>query len=57
MDGPKGRGFQATENRPDGFQREQDQWYLDMDTSDVGTRDVLSQMKDGEEWVVAYVSK
>ena len=38
-----------------GFPREKGQWYVDTDASDVGA--VLSQVQDGEERVVPYVSK
>ena len=40
-----------------GFPREKGQWYVDTDASDVGTGAVLSQVQDGEERVVPYVSK
>ena len=40
-----------------GFPREEGQWYLDTDTSDVGTAAVLSQIQGGEERVIGYLSK
>ena len=40
-----------------GFPREEALWYLYTDTSDVGTGAMLSQMQDGVERVIAYVSK
>ena len=40
-----------------GFPGEKGLWYLNTDTSNVGTGAVLSQIQDGEERVIAYVSK
>ena len=40
-----------------GFPREEGLWYLDTNASDVGTGAVLSQIRDVEESVIAYVSK
>ena len=40
-----------------GFPHEEWLWYLNTDTSDVGMGAVLSQIQDGEERVIAYVSK
>ena len=40
-----------------GFSCEEGLWYLDTAPSDVGTGAVLSQIQDGEERVIAYVSK
>ena len=40
-----------------GFPQEEGLWYLDTNTSDVGTVAVLSQVPDGEERVIAYPSK
>ena len=68
----KGMDFEWTERRNEafrqlknaltsapilGFPREEGLWYLDTDASDVGKGAVLSQMQDGEERVIAYVSK
>ena len=68
----KGTDFEWTERRKEafrqlknaltsapilGFPREEGLWYLDTDASDVGTGVVLSQIQDGEERVIAYVSK
>ena len=68
----KGTDFEWTERRNEafrqlknpltsasilGFPREEGLWYLDTDASDVGTGAVLSQTQDGEERVIAYVSK
>ena len=39
-----------------GFPREDGLWYLDTNTSDVGTGAVLSQVQDEEERVIAYVT-
>ena len=36
-----------------GFPKEEGEWYLDMNASEVGTGAVLSQMQDGEERVIA----
>ena len=40
-----------------GFPREEGQWYLGMDTSEVGTGAVLSQMQNSQEPEIAYASK
>ena len=40
-----------------GFISEERLWYLDTVASDVETGAVLSQIQDGEEGVIAYVSK
>ena len=68
----KGTDFEWTERRNEafsqlknaltsvpilGFPREEGLWYLDTDASDVGTGAVLSQIQDGEERVIAYISK
>ena len=68
----KGTDFEWTERRNEafwqlknaltsapilGFPREEGLWYLDTDASNVGTGAVLSQIQDGEERVIAYISK
>ena len=68
----KGTDFEWTERRNEafgqlkkaltsapilGFPREEGLWYLDTNASDVGTGAVLSQIQDGEERVIACVSK
>ena len=40
-----------------GFPHKEGQWYLDTDSSDVGTGAVLSQEQDGVERMIAYLSK
>ena len=40
-----------------GFPREEGHWYLDTDTSDVGTGAVLSQIQGGQKRVIGYLSK
>ena len=68
----KGTDFEWTERRNEafiqlknvltsapilGFPREEGLWYLDTDAIDVETGAVLSQIQDGEERVIVYVSK
>ena len=68
----KGTNFEWTEQRHEafgqlknaltsapilGFPREEELWYLDTDASDVGMGAMLSQIQDGEERVIAYISK
>ena len=68
----KGTDFEWTERRNEafsqlknaltsaqilGFPHEEGLWYLNTYASDVGTGAVLSQIQDGEDRVIAYVSK
>ena len=68
----KGTDFEWTERRNEafgqlknaltnvrilGFPQEEGLWYLYTNASDVGTEAVLSQIQDGEERVIAYLSK
>ena len=56
---PRGRTLKAALTSAPilGFPREDGQWYLDTDASDIGTGAVLSQVQDGDEQVIAYASK